>query len=287
MKTILIFTLLLLAMGANAQSGINDLANEPTRQYMKNIFVESHYRDLAKALKKGEVNPQELNIKSVGLLTFSIFEQDYKKDKALITYQYEKEGQSIVERLYDQSLDGINDSLRKHSIQLVTPQDFTSQQLKHYREAMQAIREMSFRKIDLYERLDATNLSNTPAGIAFAPVFMDHGNSVNINDILGTLCSNLGLDALLSVQVTTNYFNYSIAFTNALMMLTIPTPNAKTRGQKLASYFYMTQSPVGFVGLNKGAITGDDLSGFPILLSRMTGDFFNMISMEQEMLLSN
>ncbi|MEQ8473276.1 MAG: hypothetical protein RIC35_18920 [Marinoscillum sp.] len=289
MRRLIIATLLLSSSYCYCQKGIAELAQEDYREYAKNIFIESKYNDFQKPLKKGYITPEDLQIKRVGLLTFSLFEQDYKKDKALITYEYVKAGKSLIERIYDTSLPGIADSVRSYGITLITPNEFDSDQKLFYKAALDEIKLIFRKKLDLYDRLAEMDLSNTPTGIGFAPVFLEDGNNEDINVILGRLCEQLQLDALLSIQLTSNHFNYSIAFTNALMMINIPSPSpgSKVYGQKLASYFYLTQAPVGFVGLDKGVVSGEDLSGFPTLLGRMVGDFFNMITIEQEMLVTN
>lgn len=290
MKSLFIASLVLSSFHVFGQDGINRLALEEDRQYMKNIFVESRYKELDKLLRKNDFSAADFSVKKVGLLTFAHFEQDFKKDKGLISYQYEKKGKSIIHRIFESSLPSITNAIELYGVDLITPYDFSEDQLKLYKEALESIKAMSAKKIDLYDRLDETKLTNTPSGIGFAPVFLNDGNHDKINDILGELCSSLELDALLSIQITTNHFNYSIAFTNALMMVSIPcpVPESKTKGQQLASYYYMTQAPVGFIGLEKGeVVTGEDLSGFPILLSRMTDDFFKIITLEEEILRSN
>ncbi len=278
-----------LSYSACAQLSISEMAAAPESEYIKNIFINYDVSNYSKLIRKEVIDPRVLFPRRIGLIAFNHFETDHKREKSLIAYQYQNDGLTIIQRIFNDSKKAIIDSLAQHDITLLSLDDFDEAQLAAYKKAQSEIAQHYDRKVDLYKTLEKADISVCPTPFNFIPSFYNEGKDKVLNDILGNLCEELGLDGLLSIQLTTNTFNYSIAFTNAMLSLNIPDPDPdrKVTGTQLAGYFYLTQSPVGFIGLKKGEVTGEDLSGFDKLLARMSGDVFRMLSLEQELYMDN
>lgn len=278
---------LAVALQVSAQVPFSEMVSATGNDYTQNVFLYSAHESFKKEIKKGEVSAEDLKVEKLGLLTFSLFELNHKKSKSLLVYTYQKDGKSLIQRVYDESISLVRDSISKYGVELLLPEEYLDSEAKRvaYREGVQKLKAALGKKVDLYETLDANTLSNTPDGYEYIASFADQGENEEVKNIVSVLCRIAGLDGLLSIQLSTTYFNYSIAFSNTLMMIHTPYPVEDPKngnGLMFASYFYMPQAPVGFIGLEKGEVSGEDLSGFPILLSRMSGDFMNFLNVQSE-----
>lgn len=285
----LIASLFLLNLSTSAQSRFSEVTLEPMDDYLKNVFIQVSHGEYHKAVKKHHVKSSQFATPRIGLITFALFEQNHKKDKALLSYTYQKDEQVLIQRIYNETLPVLTDTLQHHAVTLVLPSSLNASQQAAYQEAVSQLQEIASKKVDLIETLTENNLSNTPEGMGYIPNFLDDGMNAEMNAILGKLAVLMDVDALLSVQVSSEYFNYSIAMSNVLMMMHFPDPLQTVAGapaQKLGNYFYIPADPIGFIGLEKDEVVGEDIAPFSVLISRMAGDFLTILEIERDHLFS-
>jgi len=280
-----------LSLIAFSQKSLYDYAIQDDKEFFKDTFIGSDILDdFDRDVRKGEIAKNVIDLKKVGLLTFYLFETNFKKEKAHIVYQHSTDGKSIVQTIYESSLDILKDSLKQNGIDLLSPDEYlvTEPSLDAYKTAAKKIQVIASKKIGLEPALEKYGSNNTPSTINYMGTTVDEGKNGEVLNVISELTKTLGLDGMMTVQIVTEHFNYAIAFKSLTMEMYIPHPKPNTKkdiyGYRLGNYSYICQDSRGFVGIKKDEVTGEDYSAFPHLIARSGADFINFLKTELNIL---
>ncbi|RED97966.1 hypothetical protein [Marinoscillum furvescens] len=271
------------------QKSLYEYSTAPDREFYKNVEIHcSLLSDFKRPVAKGQLTAEQLPLSKIGLLTFAHVETDFNSKKALFAYTHGPESSlNLISHIYNSSYHHLEDTLKAASVELLLPQDYlqTANAKASFHNTQALINDLARKRVKLLDVLESNRLHNTPEGIDFIASTLSEGDHQKIVNEIGTLCKKLQLDAMLTVQVTTEHFNYALALQSIVFHLVVPHPlpddKGKQVGYRLATYHYLHPAPIGFIGLKKGTeVTGEDYRAFPHLISRSGSDLFRFLQEE-------
>lgn len=285
----LLTSMLVCSFYGSSQKSLYEYATAPDRAFFKNAEIHcTLISDFKKPVAKNKIQRTNILLNKIGLLTFAHVETDFNSKKALFAYRHKpSEGNSLIQHIFDSSFGLLSDSLADAGFELLLPADYliSATHKASYRETQNFINDLARKRVKLLDVLEENNLQNTPGGIDFFASTISEGDHQKIVNQLGKLAADLNLDALLTIQVTTEHFNYALALQSVVFHLVIPHPlpdeKSKQIGYRLATYHYLHPAPIGFIGLKKGEeVTGEDYRAFPYIVSRSGADLFSFLEEE-------
>lgn len=287
MKSFFTLLFIVFVFASTAQKSLYEYAIQEDEEFFKDTFIGSDITDdFSRAYSKGKITNDDIPLKKIGLLSFFLFEINYKKEKAHLVYKHKYEGNTIIQTIYNSSIGPLKDSLKRKGIQLLTPSEFltTEGQKDAYEDAASRIQLIVNKKIGVQNVLNKYNSINTPSGIKYISSNIEEGKNQEILNIIAELSEALRLDGMMTIQLVSEYFNYAMTFKSLSLEIYGPHPLPDRKkgilGYKLGNYAYICLDSRGFAGIKKDNVIREDYRAFPYLVARSGADFINFLQLE-------
>lgn len=279
----LVLSLFLLIASVRAQRSIEELASQPDAELFSKAFFGS---EELKRLTNQDVKP----LKKVGLLTLII--KDYASKKGLKTaaYGYKPDGEAnyFATKILERAKEDLKQEVAKNNVEILLEEDYlTTEEARSayslaYDKYIDEVRGDDF----MYQLFKNPSLPVTAKG--YKPFFpVNGGREDEAIEILGDLCDELGLDALLTISIQTQTTNAGISFEEMRMTLHMKRLNPAKReltGVHIGTYALIPRQWIPFAGLKKGELTGERYEGFGPLLGRLSSEFIRIAGTEFDIL---
>lgn len=269
-----------------AQKTFVEFVGESDKIFFDGVFASCEIGDkFKKEIKSGTINENNLVPKKIGLVTLYVFEENYRKRKAHLTYIYSLEGEVnyFYNKISKQAAEGLKQGFAGSGYELVMPQDFLSSESKKkaFSVAMENINDLSD---PFLETVKAYNLSPAADPHQFVYTYVEDGTNGFVADELSTLAKELGLDGLLTVQLSTLYQTQTISFSGLSYVLHGINPIAPEgeQGLVISNYALYPDYPYPFVSVRNGKTSSERYGGYRKLLERATKDYLKFNKGELE-----
>jgi len=241
-KITLMLLLVLSAFMLHAQKTIRELADLPDKKLDKLIATDnyaSQVKSFAKNYQKqtGKTLPDPLvpQLKRVGLLTFFTADHSEANVKAMKnggTYQdflTEAGGFKLVTKFYEQSLPELRAAFQAQGMELLIPEEYitTEEQAQVYNSYEIEVSKLASATLKaanyLTKQWDKSYVAVDNYRV-FAEPTVINGMDMKVTRSMGPLAEQLGVDALLTVQILTSKEKTDVGLNAVRMALHSPNP---------------------------------------------------------------
>ncbi len=274
-----VLMLLLTFVSANAQQTIVEFIGESDKIFFDGVFANSDLKKkLRDDIKQNKITKENFLPKKVGLLTMYLYEENFRKRKAHLTFIYSVEGKAnyFYNQLKGPALQGIQSAFSQSGYELVLPEELLKAPAK--RAALEAA-QAAINDLDdpFLQTLESYEMTPTAEGIPFIYTHIEEGTNGFVADELAKLAKALEVDALLTVQLSTLYQTSTISFSSIEFLLHGANPAAPDgeQGCLLTSYSLYPDYPYPFVSIRNAKTFGERFGAYRRLLERSTKDYLN------------
>ncbi len=262
-----------------AQQTIVEFIGESDKIFFDGVFANSDLKKkLRDDIKSGSITQANLTPKRIGLLTMYLFEENFRKRKAHLTFIYSVEGQSnyFYKQLAKPAIEGLQAGFAKSGYELVLPAQLFNTDAK---KAALASAQEAINGLDdpFLQTLEAYEMTPTSVEEPFVYSFLEEGTNGFVADELAKLAKVLGVDALLTVQLSTLYQTSTISFSSVDFILHGVNAGApeNEQGCVLTSYSLYPDFPYPFVSIRNAKTFSARFGSYRKLLERSSADYLN------------
>lgn len=205
----------------NEVQTILDFSNQSDEVLLGRVMVESDIaKELKKEIKAGVITKEDLKPTKIGLITTYLFEEKYTSRKSHIVYVYEGEGESayFFNKIAKPAINGLKQAFDNSDIELLLPQQFLDSDEKKESYG------------DLAKKLDGIqdpfigivkDMKMNPSGEGFEFIYSMamQGRSMKVANNLADFAEQMGLDAVLSLEISTVYQSKAVTFSGLRLIL--------------------------------------------------------------------
>ena len=281
-KILLAFIFFIVSYFSYAQKTFVEFIGESDKVFFDGVFANSELKkNLKNEIKSGSVTEQNLKPKKIGLLTVYLFEENYRKRKAHLTFIYSREGELnyFFNRVSERALEGLNKGFGSSGYELVSGNELidTEEKKLAFEEAQSNINGLSD---PFLQTLETYEMTPSSASSPFVYSFIEDGTNGYVADELATLAQKLGVDALLTVQLSTLYQTATISFSSVNFILHGINPAAPEgeQGCVLSTYSLYPDYPYPFVSVRNAKTSSERFGAYNRLLERTTKDYLKFTS---------
>lgn len=280
MKTalkIITLSLLLVCTQAGAQQTIVEFIGESDKIFFDGVFANSDLKKKLKSkIKDGSVTEATLTPKKIGLISLYLYEENFRKRKAHLTFIYSSEGRTnyFYNQLVGPATNGIKAGFEGSGFQLVTGDELFNSDAK---KAALAKAQEAINSLDdpFLQTLSGYEMSPTSDTEPFVYAMLEDGTNGFVADELATLAKALEVDALLTVQLSTLYQTSTISFSSIEFILH-GVDGSEADGEQgciLTSYSLYPDFPYPFVSIRNGKTFSERFGAYRKLLERSTENY--------------
>lgn len=276
---------LVISFSSVAQKSFVEFIGESDRIFFDGVFANSTFdKDFKSEIKQKTITKQNLKPKRVGLISMYVFEENFQRRKAHLTYIYSKEGELnyFVNNVSKNALQGLTTAFEGSGYDLVLPDEFLkSNEAKQAFEA--TLEEMNESLSDPFlQTVEGYELNPNADGQLFVHNWVEEGTNGYVADLMAQLAQDLGLDALLTVKISSLYQTNTISFSSVDFLLhgINPAGEEYEQGIILSNYMLYPDYPYPFVSVRNGKTSSERFGAFRKLLERSGKDFLKFTTDE-------
>ncbi len=276
--------LVFLCLPSFSQQNITDYINKSDKDFFDGAFMESDVQNIPKsAIKDGTVTRSNLTPKRIGLASIYLFEKSYMRRKAHLTYIYSLEGQQnyFFHNIGPKAMEGLVQAFEGSPFELVFPADYLDSDAKHaaFATAIERINGLDHPFLDQMKQWKLQPSGNEQP---FLYTWIEEGTNGFVADEMATLAKSLGLDALLTVQLSTLYQTQTISFFSIEFILHGVNPAAQEgqQGLVLGRYSLFAGYPYPFVYIRNGKPSQERFGAYGRITERTMRNFLDFTQLE-------
>ncbi len=279
----LLFTLVI-SFSSVAQKSFVEFIGESDRIFFDGVFANSSFaKDFKSEIKQKSLTKENLTPKRIGLISMYVFEENFQRRKAHLTYIYSKEGELnyFVNNISKNALQGLKTAFDGSAYELVLPEEFLKG--NGAQEALDAtLEEINSLSDPFTQTINSYDLTPNAEGQLFLHNWLEEGTNGYVADLMAQLAQDLGLDALLTVKVSSLYQTNTISFSSVDFLLHGINPAAPEleQGIILSNYMLYPDYPYPFVSVRNGKTSSERFGAFRKLLERSGKDFLKFTTEE-------
>lgn len=272
-----LLVMIILCNSSIAQKTFVEFIGESDKIFFDGVYANSNLaKDLKAPIRQKTVTAENLKPKKVGLISMYVFEENFQRRKAHLTYIYSKEGELnyFINNISKNALQGLTTAFSGSEYDLVTPDAFLNSADKKaaFDATMEEIEGLSD---PFLQAVNNYQLTPNAEGQLFVHNWIEEGTNGYVADLMAQLAKDLGLDALLTVKVSTLYQTNTISFSsvNFLMHGINPSAPEEEQGLVLSNYVLYPDYPYPFVSVRNGKTSSERFGAFRKLVERSGKDF--------------
>lgn len=271
---------------AVAQKNFVEFIGESDRIFFDGVFANCTIaKDFKSEIKQKTITKDNLAPKKIGLISMYVFEENFQRRKAHLTYIYSNEGalNYFINNISDNVAQGLNAAFAGSGYELVLPEEFLKP--TGAKEAFDAVTEEINTLSDPFlQAVENYDLVPNAEGQLFLHNWVEEGTNGYVADLMAQLAKDLGLDALLTVKVSTLYQTNTISFSSVNFLLHGINPAATEleQGIVLSNYVLYPDYPYPFVSVRNGKTSSERFGAFRKLVERSGKDFLKFTTEELE-----
>ena len=282
LRTFIVCALICLSSQTYAQQTIVEFIGESDKIFFDGVFANSDLKKKLKPkIKDGSITESSLKPKKIGLVSLYLYEENFRKRKAHLTFIYSSEGRTnyFFNQLSGPALNGIKAGFEKSDYELISGDELYNSEAK--KEALTKAQE-AINSLDdpFLQTLSGYEMSPTSAASPFVYSFLEEGTNGFVADELATLAKALEVDALLTVQLSTLYQTSTISYSSIEFILHgVDESEAEgERGCILTTYSLYPDFPYPFVSIRNGKTYSERFGAYRKLLERSTENYLQYTS---------
>ena len=267
-----------------AQKSFVEFIGEGDKIFFDGVYANSNLdKDLKAEIKQKTVTKENLKPKRIGLISMYVFEENFQRRKAHLTYIYSKEGELnyFVNNISSSALQGLTTAFQGSEYELVMPEDFLNTNDKQ--AAFDAtLEELNGLSDPFLQAVTGYDLQPNGEGQLFVHNWIEEGTNGYVADLMAQLAQDLGLDALLTVKLSTLYQTSNISFSSVNFLLHGINAGApeEEQGVVLSNYVLYPDYPYPFVSVRNGKTSSERFGAYRKLLERSGKDFLKFTTEE-------
>ena len=267
-----------------AQKSFVEFIGEGDKIFFDGVYANSNLdKDLKAEIKQKTVTKENLKPKRIGLISMYVFEENFQRRKAHLTYIYSKEGELnyFVNNISSSALQGLTTAFQGSEYELVMPEDFLNTNDKQ--AAFDAtLEELNGLSDPFLQAVTGYDLQPNGEGQLFVHNWIEEGTNGYVADLMAQLAQDLGLDALLTVKLSTLYQTRNISFSSVNFLLHGINAGApeEEQGVVLSNYVLYPDYPYPFVSVRNGKTSSERFGAYRKLLERSGKDFLKFTTEE-------
>lgn len=280
------FLMLVISFSSIAQKSFVEFIGESDRIFFDGVFANSNFaKDYKAEIKQKAITQDNLTPKRIGLISMYLFEENFQRRKAHLTYIYSKEGELnyFVNKISSNALQGLTTAFEGSGYELVLPDEFLKG--NNAQAAFDAtIEEVNTLSDPFLQAVEDYDLTPNADGQLFVHNWVEEGTNGYIADLMAQLAKDLGLDALLTVKVSSLYQTNTISFSSVDYLLhgINPAGAELEQGIVLSNYMLYPDYPYPFVSVRNGKTSSERFGAFRKLVERSGKDFLKFTTEEIE-----
>ncbi|MDW3192285.1 MAG: hypothetical protein R8G66_07970 [Cytophagales bacterium] len=273
-----------ISFSAVAQKTFVEFIGESDRIFFDGVFANSTFaKDHKAEIKQKAITKANLAPKRIGLISMYVFEENFQRRKAHLTYIYSKEGELnyFINNISSNALQGLTAAFEGSGYELVLPEEFLKG--ANAKAALDAtLEEVSTFSDPFIQAIQSYDLTPSAEGQLFVHNWVEEGTNGYIADLMAQLAKDLGLDALLTVKISSLYQTNTISFSSVdfLMHGINPAGDELEQGIILSNYMLYPDYPYPFVSVRNGKTSSERFGAFRKLLERSGKDFLKFTTDE-------
>ncbi len=219
--TSFVFIPFLLAQNSDEETKtLEDFSRIDKEAFFDHVVVQSDLeKALRKELKNGEVSIDDIRPKRIGLVSTYLYEEKFTKSQAMVLYIYEQDGgpNYFYDRIAGPAIDGLVKAFADSEVELLLPEDYlkTAEDRERY--------EKLGKKLSFSDPFSSAVKAKggDPAGGRFQFIYsmFKMGYSDKVWNELADFAVAMDLDAVLTLEIVTEYFDKSINLGKINLML--------------------------------------------------------------------
>ena len=281
-RTYLLALFFSLYFDSYGQQTIVEFIDESDKIFFDGVFASSDLKKKFKPkIKDGSITEASLTPKKIGLVSLYLYEENFRKRKAHLTFIYSSEGSAnyFYNQLARPALNGLKAGFAKSGYELLIGDDLFDTDSK--KAALSRAQE-SINSLDdpFLQTLLGYEMTPTSATDPFVYTMIEEGTNGFVADELAILAKVLEVDALLTVQLSTLYQTSTISFSSIAFILHGVDQSAPVgeQGCVLTSYSLYPDFPYSFVSIRNGKAFSERFEVYRKLLERSTEDYLEFTS---------
>ncbi len=273
------FGLFATAQNDDELKSLEDFALDDDELFFGHVVVQSDItRTLKKPLKNGEVTAEDLKPLKIGLVTTYLFEEKFNSGRALMLYTYEKDGTSnyFFGKIAGPAIKGLLDAFDGSEVELLLPEDFlkTGEDKQRYAELG--------KKLSFSEPFSsAVKGKGDPSGGEFEFIYsmFKGGFSEKVADELAAFAKATDLDAVLTLELVTQYFAKSTNLSRVNLMLHGVNEFEKEGSQGLLMNVYTLHPDFMYplITYKGGEVQDETYGGMGRMMNRIGKDYIKYL----------
>ncbi|MEM9324725.1 MAG: hypothetical protein AAGA85_03680 [Bacteroidota bacterium] len=281
-----LFCLILLSASSSIQSFSQDFAQfvgKSDRNFFDGVYVASDLELLQSQVDNEAITKASLTPQKIGLASMYIYERNYQRRKAHLTYIYSFEGQQnyFYHNIGAKALKGLQRAFDGSPYEILLPSDFLDADDKHDAFAS-AITNINGLDHPFLDQMKEWKLQPSGNEQPFLYTWIEEGTNGFVADEMAALAQSLGLDALLTVQFSTLYQTQTISYYSLDLILhgINPTAPEGEQGIVLAKYSLGSDFPYPFVNIRNGKTSQERFGAYDRLTERSTEYFLDYLQLQ-------
>ncbi len=275
-------SLALICHVAIGQKNLEDLGNIPIKKYFKDTFLYSTInKDLIKLLNKGRIGIEELpKLEKIGLLSIYIKDEAFRKGRrGGATYRHAENENQLTAGILKAALPSIKKGMKEMGIKLLTPDLYLDDEDKKFLYRNFSINYSGMPEAKRFGEYFDRNTDSFASPSNYKTLYTTYSgeNSDEIVHQMGVLSKELGLDAVMVIEVTTQTTGKTFIFESVTGMLFAPDPSDDNYGLLLGSCKYAPSRLLAFASWENDQIDQSRYDGFDPIISRMTNHLTEVV----------
>lgn len=279
-----LFLTFILSFSSVAQKTFVEFIGESDRIFFDGVFANSNFaKDFKSEIKQKTITKNDLKPKRIGLVSMYLFEENFQRRKAHLTYIYSKEGELnyFVNNISNNALQGLTAAFEGSGYELVLPEEFLkgNDAQAAFDAAVEEVNSLSDPFLQAVENYDLTPSAD---GQLFVHNWVEEGTNGYVADVMAQLAKDLGLDALLTIKISSLYQTNTISFSSVDYLLhgINPAGAELEQGIILSNYMLYPDYPYPFVSVRNGKTSSERFGAFRKLVERSGKDFLKFTTDE-------
>ena len=262
--------------GQDELKSLKDFVLDDDELFFDHVVVQS---DLAKNLKKeikdGLVSPSDLIPKKIGVVSVYIYEEKFSSNRALQIYTLNPDGADcyFYNKIAGPAIAGLKKSFEDSDMELLLPEEYIEDLVGTDRYNVLAKR-LSFS--DPFSSA-VKGAEASPSGKDFKFIYSMYreGYAEKVWDELADFAVDMGLDAVLTMEIVTTYVSKTTSLARINLMLHGVNKLEKEgkQGLLLNTYALHPDYMYPLVTYQKGEVAEESYAGMGRLLERIGADY--------------
>jgi len=259
---------------SNGQKTIEELGELPARKFFKDVYFDTSLgNDLVKLLNRDRIKLEDLpELKRVGLASIFIKDDAFRKGRrGGVTYNHNQEENELAAGILNASMNSLKEVLNKLNITLLGSEDYLDDDEKKRLYKNFVFNYTGIPEAKKFGEFFERNKESPGSPAGYKPIFSTYegGTSKSIVNGLGALSDELGLDALITLEIQTQTTNKSVVLESITVVMHGPHPTLKDEGLFMGIGQYSPSKQLAFAEVSGDNIKQGRYIGFGSILTRL------------------